>query len=125
MTNKNKDNFQVVRVVSTDPLEFIKEVLDMGAKGAKLKNGAYVYLRSMPLSVELVVPKQDDGWVEESPTLSPTPVQELTREYLEGLIYNDLQTIAKEYEITARKKEDILNEFDEIIAGSEEVILVG
>lgn len=99
-----------VTVSATDPIKFATLLLELGAKGAKIKNGSYVYVTNLPLSCVVMVP--EEAGVDNSPNIAvlPTP-KRYTEEELEVMVYADLLGVAKEAGIDAKKKVDIIDEY--------------
>ena len=100
---------QHIKVSATDPIEFAKLLLELGAKGARIKNGSYVFLRNYPLSCEVVVEVTPDTQIESNANISAIPVPHpLTEEQLNGLEYDVLLKMGEEAGVKSRKKADII-----------------
>lgn len=100
---------QHIKVNATDPIEFAKLLLELGAKGARIKNGSYVFLRNYPLSCEVVVEVTPDTQIESNANISAIPVPHpLTEEQLNELEYDVLLKMGEEAGVKSRKKADII-----------------
>lgn len=107
-----KIEWQHVIVRASSGIDMATQLLEMGRKGAKVKNGTYVYLKGFPLVCELLVPVTKETLVKETPNLSPLPVKfPYTEDELKELSYDVLIQVAKDNDITAKKKADIIKEY--------------
>lgn len=96
-----------VTVTATDPIQFAKLLLELGAKGAQIKLGSYVYLKNYPLTCEVLMPLEAE--VEDTPQIAVLPVAKRhTAEELEDMAYADLLAVAKAEGIEEKKKVDII-----------------
>lgn len=107
MTNTKRKQ---VTVTATDPIQFAKLLLELGAKGASIKLGSYVYLKNYPLTCEVLLPLEAD--VENTPQIAVLPVAKRhTKEELEDMTYAELLAVAKEEGIEGKKKVDIIADY--------------
>ena len=97
-------------VISTnDRTEFITQVLEWGAKGAKVEEGAIPRLKRIPYGVKLVIESKDRMKTGSFPTHLVIEKRIIyTKKELEEFPITELQDLAKPYGVTDREKNKLI-----------------
>lgn len=92
---------QEVRVLATNPIEFLKAIQDVIIRGARYKENTFVNLTSMPLMAEFVV-EIDPGhpesqWKDDGPIVRAIPLTQKTfiysKEQLEAMKWEEFKKL--------------------------------
>lgn len=99
---------QTVTITAMNPIQLVERLLEMGAKGAKIKDKTYPRIKGLPYLVELQVETDKDTEVFITPgvTASPIPLVEkkYNKEELEAMEWDFFKKVCASYEIGGRQR---------------------
>ena len=106
---------QNINVTATNPVEFVQRLLELGAKGATLKERTCPRLKGLPYAAELVF--QVDGIVtlENTPGVNAIPValseKVYTKEQLEAMPIEEMRPIVGSRGVKGRDKVKMIKQY--------------
>jgi hypothetical protein len=99
---------QNVTITAMNPVQLVERLLEMGAKGAKIKEKTYPRIKGLPYMVELEVESDKDTEVFVAPgiTASPIPLVEkkYNKEELEAMEWDFFRKVCASYDIGGRQR---------------------
>lgn len=100
---------QVITVSAVDPIQFVKRMLEMGAKGATLRDGTFPRIKGVPYMVQLEIETDKNTEVAPAPGVTPTPIplQEkvYTREELDGMSWDEFRKNTQAHGVKGRQRD--------------------
>lgn len=110
---------QDIKVLATNPIEFLKAIQDVIIRGARYKENTFVNLTSMPLMAEFVVEIDEDKpetqWKDDGPIVRaiPLPVREFqyTKEQLEAMPIEEMRPIVGSRGVKGRTKDKMIKQY--------------
>lgn len=116
---------QNINVTSTNPVDFVQKLLELGAKGATLKERTCPRLKGLPYAAELVFDVEGHTDLKVSPGINAIPValseKIYTKEELEAMPIEDIRPILASRGIKGRDKRLMIKEYCEVIEASQAV----
>lgn len=106
---------QNINVTATNPVEFVQRLLELGAKGATLKERTCPRLKGLPYAAELVFEVEGTEALKVSPGANAIPValSELvyTKEQLEAMPIEDMRPIVGSRGVKGRDKVKMIKQY--------------
>jgi hypothetical protein len=106
---------QNINVTSTNPVDFVSRILELGSKGATLKERTCPRLKGLPYAAELVYEVEGTEPLQVGPGVNAIPValSELvyTKEQLEAMPIEDIRPILASRGIKGRDKRLMIKEY--------------
>lgn len=116
---------QTIQVTSTNPVDFVKLILEKGREGCTLKERTCPRLKGLPYAAELVYEVEGTESLQVGPGVNAIPValSELvyTKEQLEAMPIEDIRPILASRNIKGRDKRLMIKEYIEAVEGSKTV----
>lgn len=106
---------QNINVTATNPVEFVQRLLELGAKGATLKERTCPRLKGLPYAAELVFEVDGFETLPNTPGVNAVPValseKVYTKEQLEAMPIEDIRPILASRGIKGRDKRLMIKEY--------------
>lgn len=100
---------QNINVTATNPVEFVQRLLELGAKGATLKERTCPRLKGLPYAAELVLEITGSDELQAGPGVNAIPVpmaiKVYTKEELEAMDWDTFRSAVQSKGVKGRQRE--------------------
>ena len=106
---------QNINVTSTNPVDFVQKLLELGAKGAMLKERTCPRLKGLPYAAELVFEVDGIVTLENTPGVNAIPValseKVYTKEQLEAMPIEEMRPVVASRGVKGRDKVKMIKQY--------------
>lgn len=106
---------QNINVTATNPVEFVQRLLELGAKGATLKERTCPRLKGLPYAAELVFEVEGFETLPNTPGVNAVPValseKVYTKEQLEAMPIEEMRPIVGSRGVKGRDKNKMVKQY--------------
>ena len=106
---------QTIQVTSTNPVDFINRILELGKQGATLKERTCPRMKGLPYAAELVFQVSGHEELKVSPGVNAIPValseKVYTKEELEAMPIEEMRPIVGSRGVKGRAKDKMIKQY--------------
>lgn len=117
---------QNIIVTATNPVEFVQRLLELGSKGATLKERTCPRLKGLPYAAELVIEITGSDEIKSSPGVNAIPVpmaiKVYTKEELEAMDWDMFRSAVQSKGVKGRQREVMTVKYLQAVESGTDVV---
>lgn len=117
---------QSINVTATNPVEFVQRLLELGAKGATLKERTCPRLKGLPYAAELVLEITGSDELQAGPGVNAIPVpmaiKVYTKEELEAMDWDTFRSAVQSKGVRGRQREVMTVKYLQAVESGTDVV---
>lgn len=117
---------QNINVTATNPVEFVQRLLELGAKGATLKERTCPRLKGLPYAAELVLEITGSDELQAGPGVNAIPVpmavKVYTKEELEAMDWDTFRSAVQSKGVKGRQREVMTVKYLQAVESGTDVV---